>query len=185
MIRRKPRKGDVWVAQFETPLATTEDAFRKARAAGARTILNLAPMVRFAPRLLGLVDIAVLNEIELAQATGMKITAASVRRAVVSACAKLRARGAGTVIATLGSRGLVIVTSAGTTALPAHKAKVVDTTGAGDCFVGALAARLASGAGILDAARYANAAAACSVERLGATPSMPTRKEVAARLASA
>ena len=185
MIRRKPRKGDIWVAQFETPLATTEDAFRKARAAGARTILNLAPMVRFAPRLLSLVDIAVLNEIEVAQATGMKITAVSVRRVVVAACAKLRARGAGTVIATLGSRGLVIVTSAGTTALPAHKAKVVDTTGAGDCFVGALAARLASGAGILEAARYANAAAACSVERLGATPSMPTRKEVAARLASA
>ena len=63
--------------------------------------------------------------------------------------------------------------------------KVVDTTGAGDCFVGALAARLAAGASIPDAARYATAAAACSVERLGATPSMPTPKEVAARLARA
>jgi ribokinase len=185
MIRRKPRKGEIWVAQFETPLATTEHVFRKARAAGARTILNLAPMVRFAPRLLGLVDVAVLNEIELAQATGMKVTVASARAAIVAACAKLRARGARTVIATLGGRGVVIVTAEGTTALPAYKAKVVDTTGAGDCFVGALAARMAAGADTLGAARYANAAAACSVERLGAAPSMPTRKEVAARLASA
>jgi ribokinase len=185
MIRRKPRSGEIWVAQFETPLATTEHVFRKARAAGARAILNLAPMVSFPARLLGLADIVVLNEIELAQATGMKVTAASTHRAVVAACAKLRARGARTVIATLGARGLLIVTSGGATALPAYKAKVVDTTGAGDCFVGALAARLASGADTLEAARYANAAAACSVERLGATPSMPTRKEVAARLASA
>jgi ribokinase len=170
MVSRKPRKGEVWVAQFETPLATTEAVFRKARAAGALTILNLAPMVRHPKRLLKLVDIAVLNEIELAQA------------AVAAACRKL---GPATVIATLGSRGLVMVSPDGVVALPAHKAKVVDTTGAGDCFVGALAARLAAGASIRDAARYANAAAACSVERLGATPSMPTPKEVAARLARA
>ena len=87
--------------------------------------------------------------------------------------------------ATLGSRGLLMISPDGVVALPAFKAKVVDTTGAGDCFVGALAARLLSGASIIDAARYANAAAACSVERLGATPSMPTPKEVAARLARA
>jgi ribokinase len=142
-------------------------------------------MVRHPARLLRLVDIAVLNEIELGQATGTKLSAASAPRAIIAACGKLRERGAGTVVATLGSRGLVIVTSEGATALPAFKAKVVDTTGAGDCFVGALAARLASGADIGDAARYANAAAACSVERLGAAPAMPTPKEVAARLARA
>jgi len=182
MIGRKPRKGEIWVAQFETPLATTEAVFRKARAAGARTILNLAPMVRHPRRLLKLVDIAVLNEIELAQATGNKITSKSSRAVIAAACRKL---GPATVIATLGGRGLVMVSPDGVVALPALKAKVVDTTGAGDCFVGALAARLATGGDILDAARYANAAAACSVERLGATPSMPMPKEVAARLASA
>ena len=182
MVGRKPRKGEIWVAQFETPLATTEAVFRRARAAGARTILNLAPMVRHPKRLLKLVDIAVLNEIELAQATGIKITAASSQAVIAAACRKL---GPTTVIATLGGRGLVMVSPDGVVALPAFKAKVVDTTGAGDCFVGALAAGLVSGASILDAARYANAAAACSVERLGATPSMPTPKEVAARLARA
>ena len=182
MVSRKPRKGEIWVAQFETPLATTEAVFRKARAADARTILNLAPMVRHPRRLLKLVDIAVLNEIELGQATGTRITGKSSQAAIAAACRKL---GPTTVIATLGGRGLVMVSPDGAVALPALRAKVVDTTGAGDCFVGALAARLAAGAGILDAVRYANAAAACSVERLGATPSMPTPKEVAARLARA
>jgi len=182
MIGRKPRKGETWVAQFETPIATTEAVFRNARAAEARTILNLAPMVRHPRRLLKLVDIAVLNEIELAQATGTKITSKSSQAVIAAACRKL---GPAIVIATLGARGLVMVSLDGVVALPALKATVVDTTGAGDCFIGALAARLDTGAAILDAARYANAAAACSVERLGATPSMPTPKEVAARLASA
>jgi len=185
MVGRKPRKGEIWVAQFETPLATTEAVFRKARAAGARTILNLAPMVSYPARLMKLADIAVLNEIELAQATGADINESSPRGARASACEKLRKQGVPIVIATLGSRGLIVVTSEGMTALAGLKAKVVDTTGAGDCFVGALAARLAAGVDIVDAARYANSAAACSVERLGAAPSMPTPKEVAARLARA
>ncbi|MEI6202718.1 MAG: ribokinase [Enhydrobacter sp.] len=182
MVRRVPRRGETWVFQFEIPVTTTEALMRQARAAGARTILNLAPMVRHPARLLKLVDIAVLNEIELAQATGARITAKSARRDIVAACRKL---GSAVTIATLGSRGAIIVTSKEATALPGFRAKVVDTTGAGDCFVGALAARLSSGASLLDAARYANAAASCSVERLGATPSMPSPREVAARLARA
>ena len=182
MVRRTPRRGETWVFQFEIPVATTETLMRKARAAGARTILNLAPMVRHPARLMKLVDIAVLNEIELAQATGARITAKSAQRDIVAACRRL---GSAVTIATLGSRGAIVVTPQDAVALPGFKAKVVDTTGAGDCFVGALAARLSAGADLLDAARYANAAASCSVERLGATPSMPSPREVAARLARA
>ena len=130
-------------------------------------------------------DVAVLNEIELSQATGTELAAASPIAAIVAACEKLRRKGARAVVATLGRKGAVVVTAEGATRVPALKAKVVDTTGAGDCFVGALAARLASGATPVEAARYANAAAACSVERLGAAPSMPTAREVAARLARA
>ena len=181
-VRRVPRRGEIWVAQFETPVSATEVLLRKARAAGATTILNLAPMVPHRARLLKLVDIAVLNEIELAQTTGARITARSSTRAVAAACRTLGAR---IVIATLGSRGLVMVGPEGITALPAFRTRVVDTTGAGDCFVGALAARLAAGAALVDAARYATAAASCSVERLGAAPSMPTPREVAARLSRA
>ncbi|TAJ38041.1 MAG: ribokinase [Reyranella sp.] len=185
MVRQAPRRDEVWVAQFETPLATTEAVLARAHAAGARTILNLAPFVRHPSRLLKSVDVAVLNEIELSQATGTELTAASPIAAIVATCEKLRRKGARTVVATLGRRGAVVVTAEGATRVPALKAKVVDTTGAGDCFVGALAARLASGATSVEAARYANAAAACSVERLGAAPSMPTAREVAARLARA
>jgi ribokinase len=182
MVRRRPRRGETWVFQFEIPVATNEALMRKVRAAGGRTILNLAPLVRHPARLLKLADVAVLNEIELAQATGTKITSKSGQGNIVAACRKL---GPPVTIATLGARGAIVVSPHGAAALPAFKAKVVDTTGAGDCFVGALAARLAAGADLLDAARYANAAASCSVERLGAAPSMPSPREVAARLARA
>jgi ribokinase len=181
-VQRAPRRGETWVFQFEIPVAADEALMRRARGAGARTILNLAPMVDHSVRLRKLVDIAVLNEIELAQATGAAITARSSQADIVAACRRL---GPPVVIATLGARGTVVVEGERATALPAFKAKVVDTTGAGDCFVGALAARLSKSAGLLDAARYANAAASCSVERLGAAPSMPRPREVAARLARA
>lgn len=185
MVRQTPRRDEVWVAQFETPLATTEAVLGRAHVAGARTVLNLAPFVRHPGRLLKSVDVAVLNEIELSQATGIDLDASSAMGTIVAACEKLRLKGARTVVATLGRRGAVVVAADGGTRVPALKAKVVDTTGAGDCFVGALAARLAAGATVVEAARYANAAAACSVERLGAAPSMPTTREVAARLARA
>jgi sugar/nucleoside kinase (ribokinase family) len=87
---------------------------------------------------------------------------------------------------TRSEKGSVVIKGGETYAVPAGSvAKVVDTTGAGDCFVGALAARMSAGATPVEAARYASAAAACSVERLGAAPSMPTAREVAARLAKA
>jgi ribokinase len=185
MVRQAPQRDEVWVAQFETPIGATEAILRRARAAGARTVLNLAPYQSHPDRLLKCVDLAVMNEIELSQATGMKLRATASRSDVVAACQKVRARGARAVVATLGARGAVVVTADGATSIPALKAKVVDTTGAGDCFVGAFAARLAKGAVPVEAARFACAAAACSVERLGAAPSMPTARDVAARLARA
>jgi len=185
MVRQPPQRDEVWVAQFETPIAETKAILKQARRAGARTVLNLAPFAPYPEDLLKSVEVAVLNEIELSQATRTKLRASSAMRDVAAACQKLRAKGARTVVATLGARGAVVVTEEGASAIPAFKAKVVDTTGAGDCFVGALAARLALGAAPLEAARYASAAASCSVERLGAAPSMPTAADVAARLARA
>lgn len=183
MVRQEPQADEVWVAQFETPLAETHAILRRARAAGARTVLNLAPFLAFPDNLLKQVDVAVLNEIELAQATRSPLRSTSAQRQVVAACQKVLTKGARAVVATLGARGAVVVTADGAATVPAFKAKVVDTTGAGDCFVGALAARMAKGAPPVEAARYASAAASCSVERLGAAPSMPTAREVAARLA--
>jgi ribokinase len=185
MVRQEPRADEIWVAQFETPIAETLAVLKRARAAGARTVLNLAPFLPYPGGLMKCVDVAVLNEIELAQATQTEVRATSSLRQVAAACEKLRAQGARTVVATLGARGAVVVTADGATTVPAFKAKVVDTTGAGDCFVGALSACMSKGATPQEAARYASAAASCSVERLGAAPSMPAAREVAARLARA
>lgn len=185
MLRDAPRRDEVWVAQFETPVAATREILARAREAGARTVLNLAPFAKHPASLLKCVDVAILNEIELAQATGAKLGPSSGRKAVAAACEILRRRGARAVIATLGRRGAVVVDASGAHVVPAPKAKVVDTTGAGDCFVGALAARMAAGVPPREAARYAVAAASISVERLGAAPAMPTAEEVAARLARA
>jgi ribokinase len=185
LLRQTPQRDEVWVAQFETPVATTMTVLAQARAAGARTVLNMAPMTKHPVRLLKCVDVAVLNEIELSLATGVKVRAASSIRTIGEACQRLRAKGPRAVIATLGERGAVVVTPESVTALPGFKVRVVDTTGAGDCFVGALASRLALGATLLDAARFAVAASSCAVEKLGAGPAMPTARQVAVRLSKA
>lgn len=185
MLRHAPRRDEVWVAQFETPVGATREVLIRARKAGARTVLNLAPFTRHPAALMKCVDVAVLNEIELSQAAGAKIGGATGRRKIAAACEILRGRGARAVIATLGARGAVVVDASGAHVVPAPKAKVVDTTGAGDCFVGALAARMALGAPPVEAAHFAVTAASISVQRPGAAPSMPTAQEVAARLAKA
>ena len=185
MLHDEPRRDEVWVAQFETPLSATQEILARAHEAGARTVLNLAPYAEHPPELLQSVDVAILNEIELSHATGANLDSASSMDDIVAACNVLRERGARAVIATLGGRGAVVVSATGIDSIAAFETKVVDTTGAGDCFVGALAARLAAGVTPLEAARFASAAASCSVERLGAAPAMPTGDEVAARLAKA
>lgn len=183
MVDQVPQRDEVWVAQFETPPTTTAALFAQAHAAGARTVLNMAPMVEHPADLLTSVDVAVVNEIELAQATSTRLRASSSMKTIVAACHALRERGPRSVVATLGARGAVVVTAEGHTAIAGLAANVVDTTGAGDCFVGTFAACLARGQTPIEAARHANAAASCAVEKLGAAPSMPTAKEVAARLA--
>jgi ribokinase len=96
----------------------------------------------------------------------------------VRAAARLRARGVQTVIITLGAGGALVVSEAGHALVPGFKVKPVDTTAAGDVFNGALAVALAEGMELRAAVRFANAAAAISVTRLGAQPSAPTRREI-------
>ncbi|MCA0303990.1 MAG: ribokinase [Proteobacteria bacterium] len=184
-LRQPPAAGEIWVAQFETPVEETALLMERARAAGARTVLNLAPFQPFPENLLGNIDIAVLNEIELAQATAEQVDGRSSLKRVADACRTLCGRGAGAVVATLGARGAVVVTAEAVTEVAALPAAVVDTTGAGDCFVGTLAARLALGDDLVAAARQAAAAASLCVETLGAAPAMPSADAVAARLSRA
>ena len=169
------RSAALLVAQLETPLATVAAAVRAAVRAGVQVILNPAPARPLPNSLLKLITVLTPNETEAELLTGIKVIDAA---AAAKACSKLRSRGVGTVILTLGSRGAFLADANGQKLVPGFKVKTVDSTAAGDVFNGALAVALAEGKTVLDAVRFANAAAALSVTRLGAQPSAPTRAEI-------
>jgi ribokinase len=170
-------KGDVAVSQFEIPLPAISAFFQRARAAGATTILNPAPARPVGPDLLGLVDILVLNETELGVLTGAELSEKDEPSYFIEAARPLRSKGRSICI-TLGRRGVLALVGNEAILIPGRNVKAIDTTGAGDCFVGALAAQLASNQSIRDALTYANAAASICVQRMGAAPSMPMAPEV-------
>ncbi|WJR80552.1 ribokinase [Bradyrhizobium sp. NP1] len=175
-------RGDVAVSQLEIPLATIAAFFTRARATGATTILNPAPAVAFDHALLGLVDILVLNETELGVLAGTELRDSDEDATFIDAARRLRVNKTQIICVTLGRRGALALADDTPLVIPGHAVTAVDTTGAGDCFVGALAARLAEGAAIRDALDYANLAASICVQRMGAAPSMPTAVEVGAVL---
>ncbi|MGJ5208373.1 ribokinase [Bradyrhizobium sp. HKCCYLR20261] len=174
--------GDVAVSQFEIPQATIAAFFLRAKAAGATTILNPAPASTFAQGLFALIDVLVLNETELGFLSGVELGDTPTPQQVADAVDKLHPRADQTICVTLGARGAIAVRGGDAKLVEGRMVKAVDTTGAGDCFVGALAAGLARGAAIADAIAYANVAASISVQRMGAGPSMPTEAEVRAAL---
>jgi ribokinase len=163
------------ICQLEIPLETTLEAFRVAKAAGVKTILNPAPAAALPDELLALTDILVPNEVEAAMLTGMP--ASTVEQAEAAARA-LRARGVGTVIITLGDRGALILNDAGAQHVAVERVQAVDSTGAGDAFVGTLGYALAAGRSLGDAVRTACAIATRSVLKTGTQTSFPYRAEV-------
>jgi ribokinase len=173
-------KGDVAVSQFEIPQATITAFFTRARAAGATTILNPAPALPCDPALLDLVDILILNETELGLLTQIELHDTDEPARFIDAARRLPAASGKIICVTLGKRGVLALVHREPLLIPGRAVKAVDTTGAGDCCVGALAAQLASGKAIGEALEYANAAASICVQRMGAAPSMPTATEVAA-----
>jgi ribokinase len=177
-------KGDVAVSQFEIPLPTIEAFFKRARAAGATTILNPAPAIACGPELLALVDVLIINETELGFFAKTELHDSDEPARFVEAARRLQTGAEGIVCVTLGKRGVLALVNGEASMMAGREVKAVDTTGAGDCFVGAVAARLAGGTAIRDALAYANAAASISVQRMGAAPSMPTAAEVDEILAS-
>jgi ribokinase len=176
--------GDVAVSQFEIPLPTIETFFKRARAAGATTILNPAPAIACGPELLALVDVLILNETELGFFANIELRDSDEPARFVEAARLLQMSANPIICVTLGKRGVLALVGGEASMIPGRTVKAVDTTGAGDCFVGALAAQLAGGAVIRDALAYANAAASISVQRMGAAPSMPTAAEVDEIIAS-
>ena len=176
-------KGDVLVSQFEIPIPTITAFFSRAQAAGATTILNPAPAIDFDRDLLEFVDVLILNEIELSRIAGTEIHEDDPHSRIIEAARALLKQEGQTITVTLGRRGALAWVHEAALAIPGEVVECRDSTGAGDCFVGAVAARIVLGAPIEHALRYANVAASICVQRRGAGPSMPTEAEVAARMA--
>ena len=173
-------KGDVAVSQFEIPLPTIAAFFQRARDTGATTLLNPAPAQTMSSELLALVDILVLNETELGLLAGVELSDSDEAARIIDVARKLRARQDQIICVTLGKRGVLALAGHKEISVQGRAVKAVDTTGAGDCFVGALAAQLADHVDLRAALAFANAAASISVQRMGAGPSMPTAGEVVA-----
>ena len=177
-------RGDIAVSQFEIPLPAIGAFFQRARASGATTILNPAPAIAFEQSLLDLIDILILNESELGFLTKVELRGTDDHARVIKAARTLQMATDRVICVTLGKRGVAALVNGEPLVIPGRVVKAIDTTGAGDCFVGAVAAQLAGGSTIRDALEYANVAASICVQRMGAAPSMPTAAEVAAAISA-
>jgi ribokinase len=160
--------GDVLLCQQEIPVATVTAACRAARAGGTRTILNAAPARELPPELLAAVDLLVVNEVEAQMITGQPAPDMAALLALVPR-----------VVLTLGGAGARFAERNGRVEhVPAFPVKPTDTTAAGDAFTGALAVAWGEGRALVDAVRWANAAGAACVRKLGAFNSLPSRTEI-------
>lgn len=167
---------DVIVCQLEVPMDTVAHALERGRELGKTVILNPAPASGPLPaEWYASVDYLIPNESEATALSG--VTVDSIESAKVAATQLIQA-GAGKVIITLGSQGALFADGQGFEHLPAPKVKAVDTTAAGDTFVGGFAAALANGKSEAEAIRFGQVAAALSVTRAGAQPSIPTLHDV-------
>jgi len=171
----------ILLSQLESPAQAIETLFRAGAAKGSLRMLNAAPALPQGAALFPLTDILILNQTELA--TYAKLDQEPVRLEEVSrASRKLMSRPDQVVIVTLGAAGVACIRRDEAFLIEGRKVKAVDTTGAGDCFCGALAACLSINMDLREAVEMANAAAALSVQKSGAAPSMPSKREVEAFL---
>jgi ribokinase len=165
------------LAQLETPAGAIEALFKAGAAKGGLRVLNAAPALPQGAALFPLTDILILNQTELASYARLDHEPAKLEE-VSKAARKLMSRPDQTIIVTLGKTGVAAVRRDEAFLVEGRKVKAVDTVGAGDCFCGALAAGLAANLDLREAVEQANAAAALSVQKPGAAPSMPSKREV-------
>jgi len=177
-VAATPLEGQrVLLAQLETPANAIEALFKAGAAKGGLRVLNAAPALPQGAALFPLTDILILNQTELATYARLDHEPAKLEE-VSKAARKLMSRPDQTIIVTLGKTGVAAVRRDEAFLVEGRKVKAVDTVGAGDCFCGALAAGLAANLDLREAVEQANAAAALSVQKPGAAPSMPSKREV-------
>ncbi|MFQ5823573.1 MAG: ribokinase [bacterium] len=172
---------DILIMQLETPIETVNAAAKLASTRGVKVILNPAPACPLDDETLKHIAILTPNESEAELLTGIKVEDENGAETAANA---LLVKGLQAVLITLGARGVYIATSDFRELVPGFSVKAVDTTAAGDVFNGALAVSLAENKPWLEAVRFANAAAALSVTKLGAQPSAPHRVEIESFLQS-
>jgi len=163
------------ITQLEVPMPVVARAIETAHLAGVPVLLNPAPAAALPEQLLAMVDILVPNETEAALLCGMPVSDVP---GAFEAARWFRQRGVGCVLVTLGARGVVAVDADGERHFPAFEVQAVDTTAAGDSFIGGLAIGLMEGQPLDAAIALGQHASALCVTRHGAQPSIPYRREL-------
>ncbi|MCP3943973.1 MAG: ribokinase [Desulfobacteraceae bacterium] len=171
----KIESADILLTQLETPIETISKAVEIAANNNKIVILNPAPAQPLPDELLANLTLITPNETEARMLTGIKVID---ENSAAKACEILRKKGVNSVIITMGSKGAFVDHLDQQMMVPSFKVDTVDTTAAGDVFNGALAVAMAKGKPIYDAVKFANGAAALSVTKLGAQPSVPSLKEI-------
>lgn len=169
------KQAKLLLLQFEIPLETVAYALEKAAELDLQVILNPAPAKPVSQEILSKVDVLVPNITELRLLSGVPVED---DHAIHQAAQSLLAMGVGVVVVTLGERGAMLVTPKETELVPGIQVDVVDTTAAGDAFIGALATALVREMPLVEAIRFANCAGALATTRFGAQTSLPSADEV-------
>ena len=167
---------DILVLNLEVPLDTIVHLIARAHAAGVRVLLNAAPAQVFDTATLARCEPLVVNEYEARVVLGDPSIPADAT--FESLAERLLAIGVPSLVITLGAEGALVADANGITRVPAYKVDAIDTTGAGDAFVGAMATELAGGASLAEAVSFATAMSAVAVQRMGAQSSYGNRAEV-------
>ena len=173
---RKDLEGcDILLLQLESPIPSVLKAAKIAHQAGKTVVLNPAPACPLPEELFRNIDLFIPNETELSTFSGMPVTSQEEAQAAAKA---MQAKGVGKLIVTMGSKGALICEGGPSVFVPAHKVKAVDTTAAGDTFCGALCVAISEGKSLKEAAEFACAASALTVQKMGAQNSIPYRKDL-------
>lgn len=166
---------DYLIIQLETPVESVLEAARIAHEAGVYVILNPAPACPLPEEMFGYISLLTPNRSEISLLSGIEVSDdVTLRRAA----AKLRSAGVGDLVVTLGSAGSLVFEGVSETMVPARKVNAVDTTAAGDTFCGGLCVGLSEGLSLVEAARFATAASALTVQKMGAQDSIPFRNQI-------